>query len=402
MVIFVLVLLATTTQETRAFAPPSCAPVTWSSSSSCSRRIAANPVQRMIHRRTQRAPLCLYSSEQGGNVRKSNSSSNINNEDDTRTKAATDKNNDTASALRSATSSLSEAARQRQVRWDELLEARAPLTCGDKDEECQLLQLEELWKNQQHDHITAKDYCILGSFVTAMSAAFVWLVSVSGPGGWKYYLAGGLCAAASHVIPVPIDVVKTRKQVDPELASKGFPQAFSYIFRNEGVGGLLSGLGPTAVGYLMEGAIKYGIYEILKPVVLKVLARLAIWSKYLAFLNSTVMAFSISAAISGIAASIMLLPMEALRIRMVANPEKRSRGWLVTGYKMLKNEGATSLTKGVVPMLSKQVPYTVTKNVSFDFITKMSYAALVSRGNIIGPMSKMVVPCKLTRPLSSF
>lgn len=397
MLLLLLVLLATTTPAARAFAPPSGQYGTLLSScgpSSYSGFTTSHPVQHMAHRTTQRAPLCLYSSERGGNVRKS-SNNKINTEDDT-TKA-TDKNTDPASsALRSTTTPLSEAeaAQQSQVRWDELLEATAPLTCEDGDEECQLLQLEELWEKQQHDKITVKDYCIMGSFVTAMTAAFVWLVSVSGPGGWKYYLAGGLCAAASHVIPVPIDVVKTRKQVDPELASQSFPLAFSHILRTEGVGGLLSGLGPTAVGYLVEGAIKYGIYEILKPVVLQVLARLAVWSKYLAFLNSTVTAFSISAAISGIAASIMLLPMEALRIRMVANPEKRSRGWLVTGYKMLKNEGATSMTKAVVPMLSKQVPYTVTKNVSFDFITKMSYAALVSRGNIIGPMSKMVVPCE--------
>lgn len=144
----------------------------------------------------------------------------------------------------------------------------------------------------------------------------------------------------------------------------------------------------------MEGGIKYGVYEILKPVVFVWLAQVAAWSKYLAFLSSKVVSFSISAAISGMAASVMLLPMEALRIRMVANPEKRSRGWLVTGYKMLKNEGATSMTKAMVPMLSKQIPYTVTKNVSFDFITKYSYVALVSRGNIIGPIAKFAVPRK--------
>jgi len=342
-------------------------------------------IQRTVRTHHRSPTLCLYSSEQGG-VRKSNS-----NDDD--------KKNETmdSSALFS-TSSLSSSTEPRRpkVRWDDLLEALVPIDCDEDDEECLFLQRESLEAlyQQPHDKITKQDYAIMGSFLTAMTAAFVWLVSVSGPGGWKFYLAGGICASLSHIIPVPIDVVKTRKQVDSKLASQSFPQAFAYILKNEGVGGLLSGLGPTAVGYLLEGAIKYGVYEVLKPVVLQMLIRVAVWSKYLAFLNSKVTAFTISAAVSGMAASVMLLPMEALRIRMVANPEKRSRGWLVTGYKMLKNEGAVSLTKGLVPMLSKQIPYTVTKNVSFDFITRFSYAALLSRGSIIGPMSKMLVPCE--------
>lgn len=34
------------------------------------------------------------------------------------------------------------------------------------------------------------------------------LLSASGPGGWRYYVAGGTCAAISHAIATPIDVVK--------------------------------------------------------------------------------------------------------------------------------------------------------------------------------------------------
>jgi hypothetical protein len=32
----------------------------------------------------------------------------------------------------------------------------------------------------------------------------------SSPGSWRYFLAGGLCAASSHALPTPIDVVKVR------------------------------------------------------------------------------------------------------------------------------------------------------------------------------------------------
>ena len=358
-----------------------------------------------LSQQRRQSPFWLLHPEQGGGVRKITARSlnhNASSEDD-----STDPTNDSttsSSALYSvATSSSSNDSREGVVRWNDLLTARVPLTCEEGDEECSMLQLEsleEFYQQQKaHDSITARDLATMGAFVVAVTVALAGLVSVSGPGGWKYYLAGGLCAAASHVIPVPIDVVKTRKQVDPALARQTFPQAFAYIWRNEGVGGLLSGLGPTAAGYLLEGAIKFGVYEVMKKVILRGLCRVAAWSSSLAFLNSKVLAYAISAAVSGVAASIMLCPMEALRIRLVANPGKESRGWLITGYKMLKNEGVVSMSKGMIPMFLKQVPYTVTKNVSFDFITKFSYSALLSTGTVIGPVLKFLVPCKFSSTL---
>ena len=47
---------------------------------------------------------------------------------------------------------------------------------------------------------------------------------------------------------------------------------------------------------------------------------------------------------------------------------------------MLKREGVLGLTKGFKPMILKQVPYTVTKNVSFDFITKFFYSMMRIQG----------------------
>lgn len=282
------------------------------------------------------------------------------------------------------------------VRWEDLLLAKQPIFCLLGDEEClkrqQQLPLEETLISDVHKTISAADVASIGLSVTAVGMALAWLISLSGPGAWRYYLSGGICAAASHVIPVPIDTVKTRKQIDPEFSRLHFLQAFQRILQQEGVSGLLAGLGPTAVGYLLEGAIKFGVYEVLKPVVSQTLSRIAVVSGFhLAFLNSKVTAFAISAAVSGVAASIMLCPMEALRIRMVANPQSKS-GWLVTGCRMLKTEGVFSLSKGIVPMLFKQVPYTVTKNVSFDFMTRYAYAALQWRGSAIGPLLKLAVP----------
>ena len=44
----------------------------------------------------------------------------------------------------------------------------------------------------------------------AMFLVFAGLLYVSGPGSWRYFAAGGICAATSHAVTTPIDVVKVR------------------------------------------------------------------------------------------------------------------------------------------------------------------------------------------------
>ena len=50
----------------------------------------------------------------------------------------------------------------------------------------------------------------------------------------------------------PIDVVKTRIQVDPALARQSLISGGRYIIAKEGTSALLTGFGPTAVGYLVQ------------------------------------------------------------------------------------------------------------------------------------------------------
>jgi len=63
----------------------------------------------------------------------------------------------------------------------------------------------------------------------------------------RYFLSGGLCAAASHGVATPIDVVKTRMQSEPEAYDGGFLDAARKILEADGAGVLLTGLGPTVV-----------------------------------------------------------------------------------------------------------------------------------------------------------
>ena len=56
----------------------------------------------------------------------------------------------------------------------------------------------------------------------------------------RFFVAGGTCAAFSHGITTPIDVVKTRMQADPKKYNKGMIVATSDIIKEEGPGTLLS------------------------------------------------------------------------------------------------------------------------------------------------------------------
>ena len=61
-----------------------------------------------------------------------------------------------------------------------------------------------------------------------------------------------------------IDVVKTRIQINPAYKSFNLLTGTRYVIANEGPAALLTGFGPTAVGYLVQGGGKFAGYEFWK------------------------------------------------------------------------------------------------------------------------------------------
>ena len=58
--------------------------------------------------------------------------------------------------------------------------------------------------------------------VSSMLTAFLLLIYLSGPGQWRYYLAGGICAAISHGITTPVDVIKVRTEIEMLRSTSNF------------------------------------------------------------------------------------------------------------------------------------------------------------------------------------
>merc|ERR1711862_76863 len=122
--------------------------------------------------------------------------------------------------------------------------------------------------------------------------------------------------------------------------------ATTLILKSEGPA-LLGGLGPTVIGYGIEGALKFGVYEVMKPVMLSLLK------------DNTAIAFMTAAVIAGAVASIILCPMESMRIKMVTDSSYQGLNFFTGLPKLIKEEGLLSTFSGVWAMLSKQVPYTM-------------------------------------------
>ncbi len=127
----------------------------------------------------------------------------------------------------------------------------------------------------------------------------------------RYFLAGGGCAAFSHGLATPFDVIKTKMQAEPDIFDAGFLDATKSLVQNDGPSVLLTGLVPTLIGFGVEGAVKFGVYESLKPTFMSLLHT---DDKFLPYLAASVGA--------GIVASAMLCPMERTRIKMVTSGEK--------------------------------------------------------------------------------
>ena len=124
------------------------------------------------------------------------------------------------------------------------------------------------------------------------------------------------------------------------------------------------------MGYGIEGALKFGVYEIMKPIMLKLLK------------DNTTAGFMMAAILAGAIASIVLCPMESMRIKMVTDESYQGMNFFTGMPKLLKEEGLLSTFSGIWAMLSKQVPYTMAKQVSFDIIASLIYALVAEKSNV--------------------
>lgn len=145
----------------------------------------------------------------------------------------------------------------------------------------------------------------------------------------------------------------------------------------EGVGALATGLGPTVVGYFVQGFFKFGGVELFKIKAAEFLGPKKAW-------ENRVSIYLAAAASAEFVADVFLCPLEATRIRLVSDPNYAS-GLITAMPKILRQEGIVQgFYSGFAPILFKQIPYTMAKFAVQGFASEKIYAAL---GTSPGKMS---------------
>jgi len=185
----------------------------------------------------------------------------------------------------------------------------------------------------------------------------------------RFAFAGAMCCSITHAALTPVDVVKTRIQLDPQTYNKGMIGGFRQIIAKEGAGALLTGFAPTAAGYFVQGALKFGGYEFFKK---QFVTRLSPESAA----DYRTGIYLASSAMAEFFADVALCPLEATRIRLVSDP-KFATSMPGAMSRLLREQGVIKgFYSGFGPILFKQVPYTMAKFVVYERLSETIYASL--------------------------
>lgn len=185
-------------------------------------------------------------------------------------------------------------------------------------------------------------------------------------------ISGATGCALTHSVVIPLDVVKTRAQTSPESTMN----IVKDIVAEEGVSGLLTGAQATLAGYAWYGVSVYPSYAFFK----RFLGQTAL-SADMAVAHTNDIAL-IAGALAAVVASLGLTPLEAARIRVVAEPAKYKALGLTGTLQAIAAEGGTGLSssldalyKGLPSLMTRQVIFGSVKFLAFERACEAIYLA---------------------------
>ncbi|XP_065585333.1 brain mitochondrial carrier protein 1 isoform X2 [Cyrtonyx montezumae] len=155
---------------------------------------------------------------------------------------------------------------------------------------------------------------------------------------WKPFVYGGLASIVAEFGTFPVDLTKTRLQVQGQSADarfrevryRGMFHALFRICREEGGRALYS-------GQASYGTIKIGIYQSLKRLFVERLE------------DETLLINVICGVVSGVISSALANPTDVLKIRMQAQGSLFQGGMIGSFIDIYQQEGTRGLWRGVVP-----------------------------------------------------
>ncbi|KXS12205.1 mitochondrial carrier protein [Gonapodya prolifera JEL478] len=196
------------------------------------------------------------------------------------------------------------------------------------------------------------------------------------PHDLSYYnkcLWGGVLACGmTHAAVTPLDVAKTNVQIDP-IKYTSSTTALRTIAKEEGAAAVWKGVTPTFVGYSLQGALKFGLYEVFKD-----LYSNAAGEEYAKQYRAWI--WAAGSASAEFFADIALVPFEMTKIKVQTSP----RGTWPTAFapawtQMWTDRARTGFPFGSLNALwARQIPYTVAKFVFFEQSVSLFYTHLLT------------------------
>jgi solute carrier family 25 phosphate transporter 3 len=183
-------------------------------------------------------------------------------------------------------------------------------------------------------------------------------------------IGGILSCGLTHTAVTPLDVVKCNMQTDP-VKYPSIPAGFRITVQEQGLKGLVRGWSPTLIGYSVQGAGKFGLYEYFKHKY-AVMAGPENAAKYQTLL------FLAGSASAEFFADIGLCAFEATKVKVQTVPGF-AKGLTDGMPKIVSQEGVGGLFKGLTPLWGRQIPYTMMKFGAFENVVQALYKHVVPK-----------------------
>jgi solute carrier family 25 phosphate transporter 3 len=176
-------------------------------------------------------------------------------------------------------------------------------------------------------------------------------------------ISGATGCVLTHSLVIPLDVIKTKTQTDPDEYNN-FMETASRILEEDGVQGFLTGVQATVAGYLWYGLSVYPSYTFFKRFM-----TLSLLPPEIALVHVNDIAL-LAGALAAVIASLGLTPLEAARIRAVADPVQYKPLGLFGTLGVIATEDAQLGWKaayaGLPSLMTRQVIFGSIKFLAFE------------------------------------
>jgi len=185
----------------------------------------------------------------------------------------------------------------------------------------------------------------------------------------KCMLGGVLSCGLTHLAVTPLDVAKCNMQVNPKKFT-GLLQTIKTIASEEGSAALMKGWLPTLIGYSAQGCFKFGLYEYFKDFYSTMVGEENA-HKYRGFI------YLAGSASAEWFADIALCPMEMVKVKIQTSPAGTFPTDTLAAVAKMRADPTSKFPFGsVVPLWSRQIPYTMAKFFFFEKVKEQFYISV--------------------------